>query len=659
MKLNVRIWLIAAIILIFSLLESKNDLYAQNFNSATDSVVVTSTNSVVSWGRGFRFSPTQDIWVMKIGKRVPSSGSYSWVIWDFATQTKVYEQTSQLNTPGQYVYEDLDSVIKLNSGTQYILELYGAGTAEYYYGNSSQIGQHLTYYDMRFCNSCTNNTFPTTILTNYHYGTPDFLYVLSYNCDGTPVPGTAQAASTSIPCNTTTTLSLSGNTAGLGITYQWQYNNGSGWTNFGVDEPSPTTPPITQTTQFRCILTCTNPGGGTDTSTAISVNTTETAIEIISDTFLCPGQSLTLSTNATGQGNTYQWSNNQTTPNITITSSGVYSVEVTYLSGCTSKDTLTIHPGTNPQNNLSPILNLCDGDTAILDAGNPGSTYIWGMGQTTQTITTADSGVFTVTIENYMGCQISTSTEVIKRPIPTVDLLPNPNFCEGQTMILDAQNPGSSFLWNTSDTTQQINITDPGLYSVTITSPYGCIGNESVQISQLPAPKVGGFNFVPLFYETLGKVQFFPESPIDVDQYEWDFGDASPLSTDQNPIHYYSSTGDYIVSLTVTNYCGSFTVSLPLHIDLTTGIITPLAKDQASINIYPNPASNILLIKNNHPELEIVDLRIYDLLGRKVYQAKDPKSEKVSVQNLSSGIYTIMITTENQKVITKKFEIRR
>lgn len=658
MKLKLPIWQMTIIISLLFSFQKESLLHAQGFHSATDSVVVASTNTVTNWGRGFRFSPTQDIWVFKIGKRVPSTGSYSWVIWDFNTQTKIYEQTSQLNSPGQYIYEDLDSVIKLNSGTQYILELYGAGSADYYYGNSSQIGQHLTYYDMRYCGSCTNNTFPTTVLTNIHYGTPDFLYTLSYNCDGVPTPGSVQASSATVPCNTTTTLSLSGNTSGIGIAYQWQYNEGNGWVNFGTDDPAQTTPLITQTTQFRCILSCTNLGGGADTSSVTAINTTATPVNIISDTFLCPSQPLTLSTNATGTGNIYQWSNNQTTPEIIVSTSGVYSVEVTYSSGCKSKDTIIIHPGNIPQNNLPPILDLCEGNSTILDAGNPGSVYIWNSGQTTQTITAVDSGTYTVTITNYMGCQLTTSTQVIQRPIPTVNLLQNPNFCEGQIMILDAENPGSTYSWNTGDTTQQINITNPGNYSVVITSEYGCIGSESIQIAQLPAPKVSGFNFIPLLYQTPGKVQFFPEAPIDVDEYEWNFGDGSAHSTDQNPFHIYPATGNYLVFLTVKNNCGNYTVSLALHIDITTGIITLLDNENTSISVYPNPTSNIINIKINNPNVKIADLKILDVLGRKVYQSRELHIEKVPVHNLSSGVYTLMITTDKHQIITRKIEVK-
>jgi choice-of-anchor B domain-containing protein len=50
------------------------------------------------------------------------------------------------------------------------------------------------------------------------------------------------------------------------------------------------------------------------------------------------------------------------------------------------------------------------------------------------------------------------------------------------------------------------------------------------------------------------------------DSYEWNFGDGSEISTDENPIHLYEEVGTYDVTLTATNTCGaesySYTVNL-------------------------------------------------------------------------------------------------
>jgi hypothetical protein len=145
-------------------------------NSATDSVIVTSTNTVSTCQRGFRFTANQTLLVTHFGKRIPNATQRYVTLFNYNTQQIVTQSTVSAGTPGAYNYDTLSAPIWLISGTQYVLELYNSSGDMYYYGTSSQIGQDLTYGDMRYCNSCTQNTFPTSVLTNYHYGCPDLLY---------------------------------------------------------------------------------------------------------------------------------------------------------------------------------------------------------------------------------------------------------------------------------------------------------------------------------------------------------------------------------------------------------------------------------------------------------------------------------------------------
>ncbi|MBK9221931.1 MAG: SBBP repeat-containing protein [Saprospiraceae bacterium] len=54
-----------------------------------------------------------------------------------------------------------------------------------------------------------------------------------------------------------------------------------------------------------------------------------------------------------------------------------------------------------PNKNAPSINGSC---SAILDAGNPGSTYLWSNGETTQSITVNKSGSYIVTVTNVNGC---------------------------------------------------------------------------------------------------------------------------------------------------------------------------------------------------------------------------------------------------------------
>lgn len=66
---------------------------------------------------------------------------------------------------------------------------------------------------------------------------------------------------------------------------------------------------------------------------------------------------------------------------------------------------------------------------------------------------------------------------------PVVNLGPDQFHCEGTTVTLDAQNAGSSFLWNTGETTQTLDVTTTGTHSVTVTNPSGCSASDAVTVT--------------------------------------------------------------------------------------------------------------------------------------------------------------------------------
>ncbi len=55
-------------------------------------------------------------------------------------------------------------------------------------------------------------------------------------------------------------------------------------------------------------------------------------------------------------------------------------------------------------------------------------------------------------------------------------------------------------------------------------------------------------------------------SSCHADSFEWDFGDGSPISTEESPTHPYASTGEYTVTLTVYNNCGSDTYTRKVEV---------------------------------------------------------------------------------------------
>ncbi|WP_341900408.1 DUF2341 domain-containing protein [Fluviicola taffensis] len=154
-------------------------------HSSTDSVSNGNPGGVGDSQRGFRFYPNEDLLVTAFGKREPTGSTRYITLFDNATQAIIH-QTQVSGPAAQYSYQNISSPIWLTQGTQYLLEMFQSSTDGYYYGSSTQIGEHLTYIDMRYCNGCDQNTFPLNYLNAIHYGVPDFWYFTKSNI--TPAP---------------------------------------------------------------------------------------------------------------------------------------------------------------------------------------------------------------------------------------------------------------------------------------------------------------------------------------------------------------------------------------------------------------------------------------------------------------------------------------
>ncbi|HII98393.1 MAG TPA: PKD domain-containing protein [Methanoregula sp.] len=81
-----------------------------------------------------------------------------------------------------------------------------------------------------------------------------------------------------------------------------------------------------------------------------------------------------------------------------------------------------------------------------------------------------------------------------------------------------------------------------------------------------------GFTAVPRAGTAPLAVQFSDTSQ-DATSWSWDFGDGSPLSTDQNPSHTYTAAGSYAVTLTASNDFGASTATEPAYV--TVGAFVP------------------------------------------------------------------------------------
>jgi hypothetical protein len=191
-------------------------------------------------------------------------------------------------------------------------------------------------------------------------------------------------------------------------------------------------------------------------------------LRIIGASAWCAGSSTMLTAVAPG-ARTFRWSTGSTTPNITVTQPGSYSVTAFFANGCSVSATqLVAVPAVAIQGDSV----LCPGGSVQLSAVLPTATaYAWSTGATTASIVVTQPGQYTVTARYGAGC--TRTARVLVRtapPLPALTLGADTTLCEGASLLLQAPGGVGAYRWSTGETTAAITVTQPGTYSVLVTT---------------------------------------------------------------------------------------------------------------------------------------------------------------------------------------------
>jgi hypothetical protein len=308
-----------------------------------------------------------------------------------------------------------------------------------------------------------------------------------------------------------------------------------------------------------------------------------------------------------------------------------------------------------PVVNLGPDINKCvdAGIAEVLDAGvqanNP--VFQWDNGSASQVRAVTESGTYTVKVTNQYTCSDADTINVILRPNPIVNLGNDTTVCNGVVLNLNPGNSGVEYFWNNGQNTQNINVTNPGTYSVFVTNSQGCTKADTIVVSMVgELPTVSGIQQTNNGQYTF---TFTAVNPLNVIGYDWDFGDDSAHSYQASPTHTYANDGNYVVILRLSSSCGFATDSLSTHILA----INQLNVDKNEMTVYPNPTKEVATILNRGA-LKMENVSVYNVFGQVVYKAKADSKDKhtLHLSGFASGIYTIEIFTD-KGAVARKLEI--
>ncbi len=292
-------------------------------------------------------------------------------------------------------------------------------------------------------------------------------------------------------------------TTGTNLTYRWLKNG-----EYITGEISDTYY-AKETGDYQVEIS--NNGKCTSTSEILRVNVEPTYayISIIADKpQICDGETLhiTVQTDNEGDNPQYQWQINGVDVGTNSTSfsgnSFANNDEVTCVltasGNCISNNpvvsnTFTVQVNPLPIIELGENQNICEGETAIIDAGTH-DTYLWNNGSTSQVVEILEVGSadYYVTVTDTNGCQNTSDTVTVEVfPLPNPVISGAENICYGDTITLQTEN-FETYLWSNGATTQSIEISEIGAndYSVTVTDANACTAtSESINVEIYPLPE--------------------------------------------------------------------------------------------------------------------------------------------------------------------------
>ena len=336
---------------------------------------------------------------------------------------------------------------------------------------ASCTSEHSDYFTYQWNNNVTGNILQVTDGETYTVTVQD-----TNGCSTTaeasvtvhPLPNGIISGQTSLCQGQSTTLTASGANR-----YSW--STGASSPTITVSESG------TYTCTFTNIYNCSAARGVTVTVYDNPVITGETEF--------CAGGSTTLT--ALGDGNSYIWSTGETTPSITVTTPGTYSVTATFAGGCNcSSSSVTVVEHELPEVSISGTPVICSGIGAPLNV-SAGSSYLWSTGETTQSITADHTGLFSVSVTDANGCTNTASVEVTE--LVGITISGDTEICQGETTSLSVEMAGE-YVWSTGAQTSTITVSEAGPYSVTLSLPNGCSASatSNVIVNALPVPTISG-----------------------------------------------------------------------------------------------------------------------------------------------------------------------
>ncbi|WP_321298438.1 PKD domain-containing protein [Marinifilum fragile] len=218
--------------------------------------------------------------------------------------------------------------------------------------------------------------------------------------------------------------------------------------------------------------------------------------------------------------------------------------------------------------------------------------------------------------------------------------------CVGNDFTVEAiVNEGAeNMLWDFGDDATPTQAVGPGPHNVS----YSSVGNKSILFSYTSngtditiSRDVKVIDMTKLVFDyTIQKRELsLINQSIDFDSFTWNLGDGN-TSDEVSPSHEYLNAGEYTVSLTGTNDCGSTSISKQIEMNY-----------DRLLTIYPNPSVDKFSIDLSKILYSEISWSVYSSTGMEVRNGIIPSFSNTLVFNLkglSAGVYILKMNVDGE-----------
>ncbi len=310
-----------------------------------------------------------------------------------------------------------------------------------------------------------------------------------------------------------------------------------------------------------------------------------------------------------------------------------------------------------------PIFNLSVQQSTIICSNSSvwAEGYLWdfGDGQTSTesnpTHTYETDGFYVVSLTAMNLCDTVTmvqSVEIITPPVAhfsaqdTAGCVPFEVVFENQSSV-NAATYSWTFHGGTPATSSEQNpvVTYPsaGVYDVSLVVCNALACDSFYQAGFIVTNDLPLADFTFSTNENTDTVSFFNTS-VNAITYEWNFGDGQN-SMEASPTHAYSHPGEYEVTLTATNDCGS--TSFTQAVEVITGLKDVLPLE--NFTVFPNPNDGHFTLSLKGKPQSTINVSLFDARGQKLFSEifnfqSGQVDKSLDFSHLPVGVYWLSVS---------------